>query len=94
LLNVDVRTIKRDLQQIRQLNIDVITRGSYHNIGRGQTHKSKIIGMYLDGHTYSEISRTSRHSTAAIKRYMESFGNIVMCRSCGIKVVSEIRSLT
>jgi uncharacterized protein YerC len=94
LLNVDVRTIKRDLHQIRQLNIDVITRGGYHNIGRGQTHKSKIIGMYLDGHTYSEIARRTHHSTAAIKRYMESFGKIVMCRNCGVNGVSEIKSLT
>lgn len=94
LLNVDVRTIKRDLHQIRQLNIDVITRGSYHNIGRGQTHKSKIIGMHLDGLTYSEIARRSHHSTAAIKRYLESFGKILMCRCCGINGVSEIKSVT
>ena len=33
-----------------------------HNIGRGQTYKVKIIGIYLDGETYSEIKLKSRQS--------------------------------
>jgi len=94
IFNVTIRTIKRDLHAIRALGIDVITRGNYHNIGRGQTHKTIIINQHLDGFTYSEISRKTRHSTAAIKRYMESFGKILMCQSCGITGLSEIKSLT
>jgi len=94
ILNVSIRTIKRDLHSLMELGIDVFTRGNYHNIGRGQTHKTKIINLHLDGSTYSEIARKSRHSIAAIKRYMESFGKILMCKNCGINGISEIRSLT
>jgi len=72
-LSVSLRTVKRDISKIKQRGIEVVTRGYLHNIGRGQTHKVKIIGMYLDGKTYSEIKLTARHSVGAIKRYLESF---------------------
>ena len=40
-----VRTVQRDIKKIKERGIEVITRGVLHNIGRGQTHKVKIIGM-------------------------------------------------
>jgi biotin operon repressor len=72
-LGCTVRTIQRDIKAIKKKGIEVVTRGYLHNIGRGQTYKVKIIGMYLDGKTYSEIKLTARHSVGAIKRYLESF---------------------
>jgi biotin operon repressor len=93
-LGCTVRTIQRDIKQIKQRGIEVITRGYLHNIGRGQTHKVKIIGMYLDGYTYSEIKQGSRHSMGAIKRYLESFTKVLISRSKGIYGVKEISLVT
>ena len=56
-LGCSVRTIKRDIKEIKARGAEVITRGVLHNIGRGQTHKVQIINMYLEGYTYSEIRR-------------------------------------
>ena len=72
-LSCTKRTVQRDIREIKKSGIEVITRGVLHNIGRGQTHKVKIIGMYLDGKTYSEIKLSARHSVGSIKRYIESF---------------------
>ncbi len=36
-LSCDVRTDRRDIQEIKGRGIEVITRGVLHNIGRGQT---------------------------------------------------------
>ena len=94
LLGVDVRTIKRDFSYFRKMGISVITRGVYHNIGRGQTHKVQIINMYLDGLTYSEIQRKTRHSIGAIKRYLDCFGKVLMCHEHEILDPSEIQSVT
>ncbi len=93
-LSVSIRTIKRDISEIKKRGIEVITRGHLHNIGRGQTHKVKIIGMYLDGKMYSEIKLTTRHSIGAIKRYIESFTKVVMARSKGIYIAKEIGLVT
>lgn len=93
-LSVSLSTVKRDISRIKQRGIEVVTRGYLHNIGRGQTHKVKIIGMYLDGKTYSEIKLTARHSSGAIKRHIESFTKVVMAQSKGIYERKEISSVT
>lgn len=93
-LGCTVRTIQRDIRQIREKGIEVITRGYLHNIGRGQTHKVKIISKYLEGSTYSEIRLSSRHSVGAIKRYLDSFTKVVMAQSRGIYRSKEISVVT
>ena len=93
-LSCTVRTIQRDISSLKQEGAVVTTRGYLHNIGRGQTHKSKIIGMYLDGLTYSEIKQKSRHSIGAIKRYLESFTKVVMSVNRGIYRYKEISLVT
>ena len=93
-LSCTVRTIQRDIKKIKQKGIEVVTRGYLHNIGRGQTHKVKIIGMYLDGMTYSEIKLKARHSIGAIKRYLESFTKVVMSQRRGIYQIKDISAVT
>lgn len=93
-LSCTVRTIQRDIKQIKNKGVEVVTRGYLHNIGRGQTHKVKIIGMYLEGKTYSEIKLKTRHSTGAIKRYLESFTKVLMSQSRGIYKAKDISVVT
>ncbi len=93
-LRCTVRTIKRDISAIRVLGIEVITRGVLHNIGRGQTHKSKIVGLYLEGKTFSDIKLKTHHSIGSIKRYIESFVCVLMSIEHGIKLPGVISSVT
>ena len=96
-LSCTKRTVQRDIREIKKSGIEVITRGVLHNIGRGQTHKVKIIGMYLDGKTYSEIKLSTRHSVGAIKRYIESFSKVLMCHKSkiyGRKAISVVTGLS
>jgi DNA-binding Lrp family transcriptional regulator len=93
-LGCTVRTIQRDIKEIKKKGTEVVTRGYLHNIGRGQTHKVKIIGIFLDGSTYSEIKLKTRHSVGAIKRYLESFTKVVMSQRRGIYGVKDISGVT
>ena len=93
-LNCSKRTIKRDIQAIGKRGITVTTRGVLHNIGKGQTHKAKIIKLYLEDYTYSEIKRKTRHSIGSIKRYLESFSKVLMAKHFGINNLSELSSIT
>jgi DNA-binding Lrp family transcriptional regulator len=93
-LRCTVRTIKRDIRAIKGHGIDVITRGVLHNIGRGQTHKSKIVGLYLEGKTFSDIKLKTHHSVGSIKRYLESFVKVLMSVHHGIKNEKYISSVT
>jgi len=93
-LSCDTRTIKRDIQEIKSRGIEVITRGVLHNIGRGQTHKDKIIELHLDGKTYSEIKLITHHTTGSIKRYVESLTKILVAMHYKIENEREISVVT
>ena len=94
ILSCTVRTIQRDISEIKAKGIEIITRGVLHNIGRGQTHKVKIIGLYLEGKTYSEIRLKTHHSTGAIKRYLQDFQKVLMSLQNGIDEANEISKVT
>lgn len=93
-LGCTVRTVQRDIASIKRSGIVVVTRGYLHNIGRGQTHKVKIVGMLLEGHTYSEIRLRTKHSIGSIKRYIESFVKVVMAKTKGIHQEGQISAVT
>ncbi|MFZ5641538.1 MAG: DUF1670 domain-containing protein [Bacillota bacterium] len=73
ILQVDVRTVRRAVKKMQERGVRVQTRGHYHDIGPGISHKAWIVSLYLDYKTYSEIARTTRHSTTSIKRYIMDF---------------------
>ena len=76
-LHVSVRTIKRDCAALQANGIYLPTRGNLHGIGRGQTHKAQIVGLWLRGATYDQIARQTRHSVSAIQRYVQTFVRVV-----------------
>jgi DNA-binding Lrp family transcriptional regulator len=96
-LGCSIRTIKRDIKEIKARGIEVITRGVLHNIGRGQTHKVKIINLYLEGNSYSEIRRKTHHSTGSIKRYLEGFIKVLLAQRRKIyqsRAISQVTGLS
>jgi len=86
ILQVDVRTIRRTIKQLQQRGVRVQTRGQYHDIGPGISHKAWIVSLYLEYKTYSEIARTTRHTTTSIKRYITDFGRVVHCIQKGFNL--------
>ncbi|MBW2690337.1 MAG: DUF1670 domain-containing protein, partial [Deltaproteobacteria bacterium] len=57
LLQTGVRTVRRDVAQLRADGHWVPTRGTVQDTGRGQSHKAKIVEMYLQRMTFSVICR-------------------------------------
>jgi hypothetical protein len=76
-LHVSVRTIKRDCAHLESQGFEVPTRGNLQGIGRGQTHKAKIVGRWLRGETYDQIALATRHSLSSIQRYVQTFVRVV-----------------
>jgi hypothetical protein len=77
ILGAAVRTIRRDIRDLRQQGYAVRTRGYQLSIGRGQTHKVLIVEHYLKRQSFSEIAHRTKHSLAAIQRYVQTFGRVV-----------------
>lgn len=78
LLTTSVVTVKRDVAVIRRKGLVIPSRGWRHEMGRGQTHKTQILDMYLSGHQFSDIEKRTHHSETAVKRYIQDFSKIVL----------------
>jgi hypothetical protein len=78
ILTSSVVTIKRDMSQMRRAGIIIPSRGWRHEMGRGQTHKTQILDLYLSGHQFTEIERRTKHSETAIQRYIQDFARVVL----------------
>ena len=93
ILQVTSRTVRQDINELVRDGNFIHTRGTDHDIGRSLTHKSRIIQMYLEGQTYEEIMRRSRHSAFSIKRYVLGFGRLLLLMSGGIEDVKSLSRL-
>jgi hypothetical protein len=90
LFQASVRTIRRDIAVLRSQGYEVLTRGMYRGIGPGVSHKMLIVRQHLEGLTYTEICRKTRHSSGAVKRYVRTFGRVVSLIRRGISQLKEI----
>ena len=78
ILTTSVITIKRDISDLRQSGLTIPSRGWRHDMGRGSTHKTQILDMYLAGYQFSEIEKRTHHSETAVKRYIQDFSKIIL----------------
>lgn len=92
-LQVDVRTVRRSVQALKTQGHLVQTRGAIQGVGRCQSHKVRIIELWLDREGYAKIARWVHHSPHSIKRYVSTFLRIVMLRRKET-ALSEIAFLT
>jgi biotin operon repressor len=93
LLCSSVRTIRRDIERLRKQGIDIPTRGQKMDIGKGVSHKTIIVELYLKNYQYTDIQRQTRHSTESIERYIQDFTRVVMLLNTGLNI-ADIRQAT
>jgi hypothetical protein len=92
-LTTSVVTIKRDMSQMRRKGIILPSRGWRHEMGRGQTHKTQILELYLSGYQFTDIERKTHHSETAIKRYIQDFSRVILLHKKGFSL-DQIRIST
>ena len=72
---VNVRTISRDLEALRQAHPEtpIPLRSTVQDIGPVLSHRVQIVRLALEGHTTTEIGRRTHHSAPAIANYVSTF---------------------
>lgn len=93
LLQVSSRTIRSDIAALTLDGNMIHTRGFDHDIGRGVSHKTRIVDLYLSGYAYAAIMRKTRHGAHSIKRYVSTFGRMLLLISHDITELSELSRL-
>ena len=93
LLQVSSRTIRSDIYELLKDGNTVHTRGYDQDIGRSLSHKTHIVELYLSGCTYDEIMRRTRHSAHSIKRYVTTFGRMLLMLYKDVEDIKELSRL-
>jgi hypothetical protein len=60
------------------------TRGNMADMGPGLTHAQKIVRLYLEGYTETEIKARTGHTYASIERYLLTFAKVVLLTERGL----------
>lgn len=71
----------------------VPTRGRVKDIGRGVTHRTRIVELYLQMHTETEIVDRTGHSYESVENYLREFARVVTLADRGLNAVM-IRRVT
>ena len=83
-LNVSVRTIKRDCAALQEQGVYLPTRGHLQGIGRGQSHKVLVVRRWLAGATHDQIARQTHHSIVSVRRYVQAFTRVMQLHQEGL----------
>ena len=84
LLTADVRTIRRDVRDLRSEDgIVVPTRGQQKDIGPGVTHRGQAVRHWLEGKEPVEVARAINHSIGSVENYLEKFKRVAYLRGKG-----------
>ena len=86
ILTCDVRTVRRDIQTLRnKQGIHVPTRGQQKDIGPGVTHRSLAIQKWMLGKEPPEIARDINHTLTAVERYLQHFSRVIFLAGKGFQ---------
>ncbi len=77
LLNLSRATVKRLLSELKNQGHYIPTRGNYHDIGPGTSHKFEALKLYIKGMEPTDIALRLGHALNSIERYIEDFALVV-----------------
>jgi transposase len=93
LLCIDRDTVKRIIYDYKEKGILIPTRGQIKGIGRGPSHKVRIIQLFFKRYTISEIAVRTGHSVESVKEYIQNFSRVAVLLREGYKT-NKIRKVT
>jgi DNA-binding transcriptional regulator YhcF (GntR family) len=93
LIFVRRNTVRRIIAEYRKEGVVIPTRGMIKGIGRGVSHKTKIIEMYVLGYQFTDITQRMAHSEASVQRYLEAFTRVMLLKDKGLSFVT-MRAVT
>ena len=79
----DVRTIRRDVKELKKIGLVLATRGQQKDIGPGVSHRAIAIRHWLEGKEPVEVAGQIKHSIAAVENYLQKFKRTAFLKQKG-----------
>jgi len=83
LLMCDVRTIRRDTKELKDVGLILPTRGQQKDIGPGITHRAIAIKLWLEGNEPVSVAQHIKHSVEAVENYLQKFKRVAFLKQKG-----------
>lgn len=80
ILMCDIRTIRRDTQNLKEIGIVLPTRGQQKDIGPGVSHRALAIRLWLEGKEPVAVARDIKHSMGAVENYLQKFKRVAFLK--------------
>lgn len=93
LLGISRRTVVRIVEEYHEQGVFIPTRGYCKDIGRGTTHKTVAIEMYLEYASYTEMERETGDTSSSLMRYIKDFAAVVNAVDVGLSP-DQVRVVT
>lgn len=91
LLGISVDAVQNIIKKHDQVILP--TRGRIADMGSTLSHSEKIIALYMDGYTETEIKHRTGHSYDSIERYLFDFSRVICLTERGMPL-PQIRQAT
>lgn len=86
LLYMQRSTIQNIIADLKKEGIFIPTRGNIDDIGRGVSHKTKCIELYINDLTFSDIMIKTGHCEESVNRYIQSFVRVALMHRQGFDI--------
>lgn len=73
LLRLSPATVKRYKQALAAAGTPIKTRGDVADIGPALTHRDRIVKLFLQGYSESEVAQRSQHTLGCVEQYLADF---------------------
>lgn len=93
LLGISRRTVVRIIEEYHEKDVFIPTRGYCKDIGRGTTHKTVALEMYLKYASYTEMERKTGDTPSSLMRYIKDFAAVVNAVDMGLSP-DQVRVVT
>jgi len=91
LLGISTDAVQNTMKKHDQVILP--TRGRVADMGSTLSHAEKIVALYMDGYTETEIKRRTGHSYDSIERYLFDFSRVVCLAERGMPLPAMRQAL-
>jgi biotin operon repressor len=78
LLRLSVATVKRYKQALARAGTPVKTRGDVADMGPALTHRDRIVKLFLQGYSETEVAQRTSHTLGCVEAYVADFLRIAL----------------
>jgi len=77
IFNCGERTLVRDIRELKKQGVILPLRSTIKDMGRTLSHRVIIVEKWLKGMEYTNIAKSTFHSTTAVSNYIRRFKQVV-----------------